>query len=289
MNNIKSNLKEVNMRKVLVLVSIVVIACSLTALAKATYNFETADQDSVFIPHQDYFTIYERTSNKVHEGSYAMMYVLDDTSAAGTGGTTWWIRTADSLDLLFEDLEFMIDTIFFWMYLPDVGSGVINFVQPYTQCSLWRWHGAYQSYSSASLDQWDCYPVVINNLDWRDSVRQLPLKRAGVEFGTTVSQPGCTVYIDLVSSESRGAGIELITDPDKVTLEASINTIKFSLAEPTPVLLSVYNLIGAKVAEIAPGVMSAGPHEVAINVSAGLYIVKIVAGGVKKTSKLIVL
>ena len=266
------------------------LVCSLTSFAKATYSFEAEDDDSILVPNPDvgYFTIYERTDAMSYDGDYAMMYVLDDTSAEGTGGEKWEIRTHDE-DLL-DDLEFMDDTIFFWMYLPDVGAGVMNWVQPFTQDVEWRWHGAYQSYSSASLDQWACYPVHIDTLMWDGTTkRELPLNRAGVEFGATNYDPACTVYIDLISSESRPSGIELITDPGKLIIESSINSIKFSLVEPTPVLLSVYNLMGAKVSEIAPGGMSAGPHEVSVNLPNGMYIVKIVAGKVRETSRLLIL
>lgn len=278
------------MKKYLVLMGLVLLVCTLPIFAKATYSFETEDEDSILVPNPDvgYFTIYERTNAMSCDGDYAMMYVLDDTSAEGTGGEKWEIRTHDE-DLL-ADLEFMVDTIFFWMYLPDVGAGVMNWVQPFTQDVEWRWHGAYQSYSSASLDQWACYPVHIDTLMWDGSTkRELPLNRAGVEFGATNYDPACTVYIDLISSESRPSGIELITDPDKVILEASINTIKFSLAEPTPVLLSVYNLMGAKMAEVAPGGMSAGRHEFNVDLPNGMYVVKIVAGKVRETSRLLIL
>ncbi len=280
------------MKRYLVLISLVVLVCSLPTFAKATYSFETEDEASLFVPNEGtaYFTIYERTEAMSYDGDYAMMYVLDDTSAEGTGGEKWEIRSSDA-DLL-SDLEFMVDTIFFWMYLPDVGEGVMNWVQPFTQDVEWRWHGAYQSYSSASLDQWACYPVHIDTLMWDGTTkRELPLNRAGVEFGATDYEPGCTVYIDFVSSVSRegGSGIELITDPGKVTLETSINSIKFVIDEPTPVLLSVYNLMGSKVTEIAPGGMTAGAHEFSVNLPNGMYIVKLVAGQVIDTERLLIL
>jgi hypothetical protein len=280
------------MKKYLSLLMGLILVYSVSTFAKATYSFESEDEALLFVPNPGtaYFTIYERTDAMAYDGDYSMMYVLDDTSAEGTGGEKWEIRSSDP-DLL-SGLEFMVDTIFFWMYLPDVGEGVMNWVQPFTQDAQWRWHGAYQSYSSASLDQWACYPVHIDTLMWDGSTkRELPINRAGVEFGATNYEPGCTVYIDLVSSVSRegGSGIELITDPAKIILEASINTIKFSLAEPTPVLLSVYNLLGAKMAEIAPGGMNAGPHEVSVNLPNGMYIVKIVAGQVKDSKRLLVI
>lgn len=280
------------MKKFIVLLFVLTVLCALPGFAKATYNFETEDQDSVLVPSSDdpHFTIFSRTSDNVYEGDYAMMYVLEDTSAEGSGGTAWEVHTPDQEDPLITDLEFMTDTIFFWMYLPDVGAGVMDFIQPFTQDANWAWHGAWQEYSSATLDAWDCYPVVVDSVDWETNPRELPLVRAGVEFGSIETNPGCTVYVDLVSSESRGggSGIELITDAGEVTLEASINIIKFSLDKPTPVLVSVYNLMGAKVAEKAPGGMSAGSHEIPVDLPAGMYIVKLVAGQVKATGKLLV-
>jgi hypothetical protein len=273
------------MRKLLVLVSIVVIACSLTALAKATYDFE--DGVNPFIGNADPnnwcpISVMEISSNQSWEGDSSLMIVLDDP---GETGKMKWAFAADN-DPLTENLELGVDTVFFWLFLPEGYDEDMDKVQPFVQDASWAWSGNYQDWNGLPKDEWHCNWCAIPS-----SGLTLPLRRAGVEFTSFVAEPACTVYVDLVSSVSRegGAGIELITDPGKVILEASINTIKFSLDEPTPVLLSVYNLVGAKVAEIAPGAMSAGPHEMVIDAPAGMYIVKLVAGKITKKSKLIIL
>jgi hypothetical protein len=272
------------MKKMFVLLGIVVLLCSLTALAKATYDFE--DGVNPFIGNADPnnwcpISVMEISSNQAWEGDSSLMIVLDDPGA--TGKMKWAFAT--NSDPLIEDLELGVDTIFFWLYLPDGYDEVMNNVQPFTQDGNWSWTGNYQDWDGLPKDEWHCNWCVTS------ASAQLPIRRAGIEFVSAVEEPNCTLYVDLVSSVSRegGSGIELITDPGKVVLEASINTIKFSLDEPAPVLLSVYNLMGAKVAEIAPGAMSAGPHEMVIDAPAGMYIVKLVAGKITKKSKLIIL
>jgi hypothetical protein len=272
------------MRKVVVLLGIVVLLCSLTAFAKATYDFE--DGVNPFIGNADPnnwcpISVIEISSNQAWEGDSSLMIVLDDP---GETGKMKWAFAANN-DPLTTDLVLGVDTVFFWLYLPSGYDEDMNNVQPFVQDASWQWSGNWQDWDGLPKDEWHCNWCAIPS-----SGLTLPIRRAGVEFTSPVEEPGCTVYVDLVSSVSRegGSGIELITDPRKVTLEASINTIQFSLNEPTLVLLSVYNLMGAKVAEI-PGKMSAGPHEMVIDAPDGIYIVKLVAGKITKKSKLIIL
>jgi hypothetical protein len=278
------------MKKYLSLLIVLILVYSVSTFAKATYSFESEGDDSIFIAAEGYFNV-ERSSDMAYSGDYSLRVILEDTTGGG-GGTEWNVYTAryddDSLN---TDITFNDDTLFVYMYLPDVGSGVMENIQPFTQDNNWAWYGNQQGWDGLpNKDQWDCYFTVIADVDYQSNPRELPIKRSGVQFKSFATEPGCTLYIDRISTRDRsGSGIELITDPSKVILETSINTIKFSLAEPTPVLLSVYNLMGAKVSEIAPGGMSAGPHEVSVSLPNGMYIVKIVAGKVRETSRLLIL
>jgi len=270
------------MRKYLVLVGLVILLCSLSMFAKATYDFETAGEEDNLMAAEG-FTM-ERSSENAYNLAYSLKVVLD------TGGTGFNVYTTSYEDNpLNSDLAFMTDTLFVYLYLPDVGPDTMSNIQPFTQGANWKWRGAQQAYSSASLDQWDCYPVVVDSLDYEGVKRELPIKRSGVQFQSVVENPGVTIYIDWMSTLERGtSGIKLIQDPDKVTLESSINGIKFTIDESTPVLVSVYNLMGAKVAEKAPGCMTAGSHEISVDLPNGMYIVKIVAGKVSATNKLLI-
>ncbi|MDP4117473.1 MAG: T9SS type A sorting domain-containing protein, partial [Bacteroidota bacterium] len=68
--------------------------------------------------------------------------------------------------------------------------------------------------------------------------------------------------------------------------------IKFSLPESKIVNLSVYNVLGEKVATLINGQMEAGMHEVnfnAANLTSGVYIYKIEAGKFTQTKKMMLI
>ncbi len=273
------------MKRYLVLMSLVILVCSLPIFAKATYDFENGVNPFSGDPDANNWcpiSVIEISSNEAWEGDSSLMIVLDDP---GTTGKMKWAFAATN-DPLTENLELGVDTVFFWLYLPSGYDEDMNYFQPFLQDASWGWSGNYQDWDELPKDEWHCNWCAIPS-----SGLTLPIIRAGIEFLSSVEEPGCTVYIDLVSSVSRegGSGIELITDPGKVTLETSINSIKFVIDEPTPVLLSVYNLMGAKMVEIAPGEMTAGPHEFSVDLPAGMYIVKLVAGQVRATNRLLIL
>jgi len=68
----------------------------------------------------------------------------------------------------------------------------------------------------------------------------------------------------------------------------SITNINYTLSEPAHVNLSVYNMLGQKVAELLNGEMSAGPHSTkwnAQNLSSGIYFLKMTVGNNSITKK----
>ncbi|MEO0293451.1 MAG: T9SS type A sorting domain-containing protein [candidate division WOR-3 bacterium] len=263
------------------LIGVCIIVFSLTLFGKGTFDFETEEQpfngnlyEQAWCP----ISLIERSSDIAYEGNYSLKVVFNDPQ--GTGKMKWAFG-ADNTPLT-SDLQFG-DTVFFWVYLPSGYDDAMSSMQPFIQNESWGWHGHYQSWASLPKDEWHC--------NWCDiSELTLPIIRAGIEFTSAVESPECTVYVDLVSSVSRqgGSGVNLFSDPEKITLEPSINKIKFSLDESAPILISVYNLTGTKIAEIAPGVMTKGTHEFKVEAPGGIYIVKLVAGKVTKKSKLII-
>jgi hypothetical protein len=69
-------------------------------------------------------------------------------------------------------------------------------------------------------------------------------------------------------------------------------TISYSLAEPGPVTLTIYNLLGQKVATLFDGVQAVGEHKVvwdAGNQTSGIYFYRISAGGYTKSEKMLLL
>lgn len=106
--------------------------------------------------------------------------------------------------------------------------------------------------------------------------------------GNTYSEND-TIYFDAITSYGRldQAGID-ITDLDVVLPKTSIGSIKYSLSASAPVLIEAFNLTGQKVLSEAPGFQVAGDYEIKIDdLSAGVYIVKVVAGDATLISKLI--
>ena len=90
-----------------------------------------------------------------------------------------------------------------------------------------------------------------------------------------------------------------ISLPDKYILEQNYpnpfnpsTTIKFSIPTDEFVSLSIYNIIGEKVASLLNGKISSGAHEInfnAINLTSGTYIYKLQAGSFTSTKKMMVI
>jgi hypothetical protein len=71
-----------------------------------------------------------------------------------------------------------------------------------------------------------------------------------------------------------------------------ITTIGFSLPEPGPVNLAVYDVTGEKVATLIDGEISAGRHEITfdgIGLASGLYFYRIQTGNFAKTGKMLLM
>jgi len=70
---------------------------------------------------------------------------------------------------------------------------------------------------------------------------------------------------------------------------AGRTTVRFTLDEAAPVRLAVYDLLGREVASLADGRYPAGTHEARFDgsgLAAGLYIVRLDAGGAVETRRL---
>ena len=69
-------------------------------------------------------------------------------------------------------------------------------------------------------------------------------------------------------------------------------TISYTLAQAGPVTLSIYNLLGQKVATLVNGIEQAGEHKVvweAVGVMSGAYFYRIKAGEFAGTKKMVLL
>lgn len=285
------------MRKFFVLLSVLIFACSLPTFAKATLDWEIADQDTFLITLSggwgtECLTEYGQTTERAYHGSQSIRVILTDTAGDGPldGATEWDIFLRPDHPTIYEGLQFMVDTFFFWCYFPDVSEDTISNIQPFNTDTNGAFAGRWQGWGGLPKEQWTLQWCVFDSVDWEDNPREEAFNRVGFQLGTNVRHPNCTLYLDAWSTEGRDAGIglELIEDPAELTLGTCINGIKFSLGEATPVLASVYNITGAKVYETAQ-TGAVGENEIAVDVPAGMYLVKITAGAVVKKGKLLML
>ena len=98
------------------------------------------------------------------------------------------------------------------------------------------------------------------------------------------------------SYDQSGAALRAAA-PDALALEAFPNpasgraTVAFVLPEAAEVQVSVYDVLGRRVALVAAGAFEAGRHEAALDASAlpaGLYVVRLQAGGAARSQRLTV-
>jgi hypothetical protein len=110
------------------------------------------------------------------------------------------------------------------------------------------------------------------------------------------AQPGYPLMRITVTRESAAAAEDT---PAGFTLSPAYpnpfnpsTTLNFSLASTAPVSLSVYNLMGARVATLVDGLVGAGEHAVTFDASglaSGLYLAVLESGGHTRTSRLVLL
>ncbi len=239
-------------------------------------------------------------TDKAYSGAQSVQIPLIDTGDS-FDDEYWWVlycKSAYWSNGICKDSVFMHenveigDTIFYYLYCPDVTT-IDSFVF-FVRDSGWRWsiRDIYQ-YTDLTKNAWN--ELICCITDTNDS--GLPMRLPIIHFdfwlytdsaAPTPPGPGCTLYLDAISTDGPVSGITI--NPDKINLETSINNIDFILDEPAHVLLSIYNLMGIKVTEIVPGRLTAGAHSIPVeNIPAGIYIIKGVFGQVKLTGKLLII
>jgi flagellar hook assembly protein FlgD len=104
-------------------------------------------------------------------------------------------------------------------------------------------------------------------------------------------------YIQLTVNQAVSNEEVATTTPQRVALDQNYpnpfnptTNISYSLPESERVRLTIYDLSGRRVAELADGFQSAGNHTVswnASNMASGIYIYRLRAGGSTFTKKMI--
>ena len=115
----------------------------------------------------------------------------------------------------------------------------------------------------------------------------------GVTEITPAFVPGGIIY------NPQGSGGDLSLTPNTFSLRQNYpnpfnaqTTISYSLSEPGPVTLTIYNLLGQKVATLFDGVQTAGEHRLvwdASDMTSGLYFSRLENGGSGSTAQMILL
>jgi hypothetical protein len=94
--------------------------------------------------------------------------------------------------------------------------------------------------------------------------------------------------VDVAALPAPGATIEL--EAPRPNPARGRTSLAFTLPKDTTVQLAVYDVAGRRVATLAEGARSAGRHEIpfdATGMAAGVYWARLVAPGVEKTERIV--
>ena len=117
--------------------------------------------------------------------------------------------------------------------------------------------------------------------------------------GTTRSYPENIVLVKLAPEHAQNVKNDNTILPQMVYLSKnypnpfnSSTLLKYRLSEKGPVTLSIYNLLGQKVATLVDGIQIAGEHQALWNsgsISSGVYFARLTVGGNSRSMKLILM
>ena len=230
-----------------------------------------------------------------YEGDHTMGVILFDPAIEDPGEDKWDFnsRPGESGRDHFTDVG-LADTISFQVWIPPVGEidGNLVFV-PYAQYLDW---GVFDENDSISLDS--IHQLGFEDGGWREFTVTLPdtvsggdILAVGIQFEfPEVVNPDYTIYVDYITSEG-SAGIPISPEDASILSlpKASVNNLRYQINSAALVHIAVYNPLGQKVKEIVPGAQTAGAYSVNIGLAPGVYICRVTAGQVGKSSKLIIL
>jgi hypothetical protein len=264
---------------------------SLPALAKGTYDFEHGVRDSTlpWLGTRDFnnYNDLKVVTDEALNGNYSLQVPLCDTGFLSPYGY-WYLYCKgafmggppqNAYDSCFLWDLGVGDTMWYYFYCPS-GAEVDSFVI-FLQDSNWT-YGPYKNYIYADLDMdaWNefKYPLTTdiegNPLDFR-------IAQANLWIMTFSTPPSCTLYFDCPSTDSsQMAGITIPEQGDGAVSIArgSINCVEYSIKVSAPVMLQVFDLVGRKQKEIAPGIQAPGSYKVDLDLPTGFYFARVVAG-----------
>jgi len=246
---------------------------------------------------------------KTYHGSHAIQLTMTHE------GTRWLIfaknaresTQADALDSTFlHDLD-IGDTLFYYLYVPWNApiDSIFIFVRALDAGGTWTQdvHTVYHA-SDLHFGRWNELKDGISDTTvtgfGNGEPFPTPLIQSDFQIDTRAGVvPACTLYFDCPSSKGRvpseyidttgQAGIEMPEPGDGAVKVAkgSINCVEYAIGVVAPVMVQVYDLTGRKQLEIPVGIQSAGTYRIPLNLPAGVYLTRVVAGEEEVTGKVI--
>jgi hypothetical protein len=305
-----SSAKEVNLRKSIACLSILMLLFSLNTLAKDAFSFEPREYPDSIIPEgvngmRPFITGYRDSRDEdfsVVEGEKWWHGTHSVQIRMTHKGKQWNILAknalesgqAESLDTTFLDDLDIGDTIYYYLYVP--WNAHIDSIFLFVRNTAWA-HEEHTVYYPSDLHygRWNELKDGISKNNTDGDPFELPLIQSDFEIHTNpdVNPPACTLYWDCPSSKGKvparftdtagQAGIEMPEPGDgKVNVaKGSINSIEYVIntAAHTPVMIQAFNLAGQKKLEIPVGIQAPGTYSFPItNLPAGVYLIRVVAG-----------
>jgi hypothetical protein len=171
-----------------------------------------------------------------------------------------------------------------------------------------RWQTATETNNSGFEVERSQKSAVRNQNDWMKinfvEGRGTTTEKTDYIFRNKITKPGTYAYrlkqIDFDGTINYSPEIEIdVTGPKEYALFQNYpnpfnpsTTIKFALPVKTNLIISVYNLLGEKVAEIFKGELESGYHEVefnAINIPSGVYFYRFESEQFNSVKKMVIL
>jgi hypothetical protein len=307
----------VKLRKFLA-VFVLVFVFALPIFAKYMYDFEEPWPDTLttiapWIPYRDLDTscvsVVENVKWFSSFGHHAVEIRLNKV------GKMWlvflvakWQAGYNARDTLFlKDLA-PGDTIYYYWYIP-CGAPIDSFFI-FERDSMWgRDYYSYYFPEDLTFGAWNELKDGISEMRNNGSEPMLfPLIQIDCEFHTDSMlkhngvAPNCTLYFDCPSSmgpvsayaDTAGqrencAGVEMPKQGSGAVSvpKTSINCLEYETKVMAPVAIQVFNAAGRKQLEIVPGVQPAGKYSIPLELPAGVYLVRVVAGKEVETGKII--
>ena len=233
-----------------------------------------------------------------------------------TNGTKWllmckakWNGMVNALDTLFLPGIKAGDTLYYYLFVPC--GAPIDSIFIFERDSIWNQDPkAYYFPEDLTFGAWNELKSGVSDVGGDNGTTPLlfPLIQVDFEIHTDSSlnhpgmSPACTLYFDCPSSlgpvseyaDTAGqreacAGVEMPEQGSGAVIvpKTSINCVEYETKIMAPVAIQVFDAAGRRQLQIAPGIQPAGKYSIPLELPAGVYLVRVVAGKEVETGKVI--